>query len=228
MRYLGKTVNLSKRLNRHFNSIYDKSKRNCDSYRNNWLAKHKGEISCTIIEEVDEGNWEEREKYWISVCKKRFKLINLADGGSGSSGCFRSEDIRKRMNIKRIGVKLSDETRRKISEAHKGKKLSEEHKNNLSRAHKGKTLSEEHKKNISLALKGIPPKVTFPGGSNPAARKVVQLTLTGTFIRDWECMLDVTKSLGIRRCSISECCRNIRNSAGGFKWKYKEDYYERC
>lgn len=31
---------------------------------------------------------------------------------------------------------------------------------------------------------------------------------------------DASRKTGINRCSIALCCKNIRNTAGGYKWRY--------
>ncbi len=52
-------------------------------------------------------------------------------------------------------------------------------------------------------------------------REVLQYTLDGIFIKEWECMSDAWKSLGIDSGSITKACKGIQKSAGGYIWKYK-------
>lgn len=47
--------------------------------------------------------------------------------------------------------------------------------------------------------------------------------ITNEIIREWESAMEANKILGINRCDISSCCSGSKKSAGGFKWKYKED-----
>ncbi|WP_187118797.1 zinc-ribbon domain-containing protein [Bacillus marasmi] len=54
------------------------------------------------------------------------------------------------------------------------------------------------------------------------SRKVVQLTLDGEFIKDWDSIIEAQKSLNIH--SISAVCKGKRKSTCGFKWMYKEEY----
>jgi hypothetical protein len=83
IRYIGKTTNLEKRLKKHLSnsSLIE------DSHKNNWILKEldKGNfITSTIIEEVEESNWEDKEIYWIAEYKKMgFKLTNSTIGGEG-------------------------------------------------------------------------------------------------------------------------------------------------
>lgn len=60
--------------------------------------------------------------------------------------------------------------------------------------------------------------------NNPASRSVVQLSMMGEFIKQWDCMQDAADILGVTRTKIGSVCRNTRRSAGGFLWVYTEDY----
>jgi hypothetical protein len=51
-------------------------------------------------------------------------LVNLTDGGSGTSGYSVSEELKERLSIINKGKVLSDEHKRSISKAHKGKVFS--------------------------------------------------------------------------------------------------------
>lgn len=50
---------------------------------------------------------------------------------------------------------------------------------------------------------------------------VLQFDLQGNFIREWPSMIKVEEETGIYQSNICRCCSGIRNSAGGFIWKYK-------
>lgn len=45
---------------------------------------------------------------------------------------------------------------------------------------------------------------------------------TGEIIKEWWCISDVERELGIKKQNVSNCCRGIYGfkSAGGFKWRY--------
>lgn len=36
---------------------------------------------------------------------------------------------------------------------------------------------------------------------------------------------DAARKTGINRCCIAQCCKNIRKSAGGYKWRYINERY---
>lgn len=81
-------------------------------------------------------------------------LVNMTDGGEGSSGRIISETAKKKMSLSKLGKKYTEKHRRKMSEAHKN--VSEEARKKMSIAKMGKKrkpFSEEHKLRISEAQK---------------------------------------------------------------------------
>ncbi|MEL3959422.1 hypothetical protein NST17_19915 [Caldifermentibacillus hisashii] len=55
-------------------------------------------------------------------------------------------------------------------------------------------------------------------------KQLVQLTLKGEFINEWESMSQASRNTGVRLSGISDVCNGKRNKAGGYKWMYREDY----
>ena len=57
--------------------------------------------------------------------------------------------------------------------------------------------------------------------------KIIQYDLQNNFIKEWESMKIASKKLNICRTNISECCRNLRKTAGGYIWKYESSTIQR-
>lgn len=53
-------------------------------------------------------------------------------------------------------------------------------------------------------------------------RPIIQLTLTGEFIREWESITEACKTLKLNPANVHSCCNGKRNKCGNFKWKYKD------
>ena len=53
---------------------------------------------------------------------------------------------------------------------------------------------------------------------------IIQLSLQGEFIKEWESMYDAMNILHIDNRLISECCNKKTKSAGNYMWMKKEDY----
>jgi hypothetical protein len=52
-------------------------------------------------------------------------------------------------------------------------------------------------------------------------KAILQLDLAGNFIKEWENTYDVQRALGFKQSNISACASGNRNTAYGYKWKYK-------
>jgi group I intron endonuclease len=158
----------------------------------------------------------EREKYWINEYDSFKDGLNSNVGGGGPLS--HTNETRKIISIKGKANKG-----KRVTSHRKGKKLEDNHKLNnkankgkrVNSHWKGKTRSEENKLNLSLAKKGIP---------NPKNSKIVlQYDLKGNFIKEWSSIK--CANLFLRKdkdsSSIGECCRGKKQTAYGFKWKYK-------
>ena len=52
---------------------------------------------------------------------------------------------------------------------------------------------------------------------------VVMLTLKNEIIKEFRNQVEASKETHIRQGSISNCCRGFAKTAGGYKWRYKND-----
>ena len=135
---------------------------------------------------------------------------------------FMSEKTKKKISeankgvSRSLGTKRSEETKLKQSLIKKNHKVSEECRNKISSSMKGKPKTEEHKVNMSLCRLNKPTK---------RHKSVIQLTLQGIPIREWNKIKEASKFLGKPNdtSSISSCCQGKLKTAMGFKWKYKNE-----
>lgn len=170
------------------------------------------------------------EKYYINIYKSNNLNFgyNLTEGGEGTLGFHHSEKTKEKISAKHIGRKIPKEVVEKIVSKNKGKKRTDEFrkkiseikskqseytKKKISTSKTGISHSKEHCANISKALKGR--KNIW---NNKA---VLQYSKDGEFIKEWENVSLVTKSLNIHQSNIIACCKGKLKSAGGFIWKYK-------
>ena len=56
-------------------------------------------------------------------------------------------------------------------------------------------------------------------------KQVIQLTIEGKFIKEWDSISSTTK-YGFSKGAISNCCKGIQKTHKGFLWKYSCEYYE--
>lgn len=106
---------------------------------------------------IDELTWEEacqKEKEFIQLYGRidlnNGTLVNLTDGGDGSSNLILSKNVKEKISNSLkgksswLGKKHSEETKKKIAEKMKGK----------SPGNKGKNASDESRLKSSIAMKG--------------------------------------------------------------------------
>ena len=60
--------------------------------------------------------------------------------------------------------------------------------------------------------------VTNPG------RSVVQLTLDGQYMAEFSNIKEAKRKLNMPNIHVGDCCQGKRPNAGGFKWRYKDEY----
>lgn len=53
------------------------------------------------------------------------------------------------------------------------------------------------------------------------SKKVLQYTLGGEFVKEWESTMAIQRALGLFRSNISLCCQGKYQQAYGYKWRYK-------
>lgn len=122
IRYVGYTGNgLKRRIYEHVSEAEKFASKNV--HRFNWIRSviaNGGTIEGVELEEVNEQNWQERERHWISF-HGRNNLVNSTDGGEGLVNP--SQEIREGISAK-VAASLAGNKRRKgilHSEEHKTK-----------------------------------------------------------------------------------------------------------
>ena len=158
---------------------------------------------------------DELEIYYIKKYNSYKKGYNMTVGGSGSTGCFQTEESRKKISEKStgrvgsmLGRRLTEEQRKKVSDFAKTRIGN---KNPFY----GKVHSEESKQKIGKA-NSIP---------------IIQLDLSGNFLNEYNSAKEAARMLGKPRADseIIKVCKGYVSPSGrhyitalGYKWKYKE------
>ena len=123
------------------------SRKSRNAYWHNTVNKY-GIVVKIVANELDEELAMLAEIELIDASKKRgCRLVNLTNGGDGTSGYRYSEEDRIMMSKQRTGRVMPEGFGAKVSERQKGIKKSAEFGAAISKAKKGKPHSEETKKN---------------------------------------------------------------------------------
>lgn len=213
LRYIGKTLNVYRRLQRHINERHIH-----DSHKDRWIRNVidcGGKIEIFIIDIVNEKTWVFWEQHYIAYFKfLGVKLTNGTNGGDeppSTKGRKHSEYSKTKMSNSKKGKPIpwlnnvnpkTKEHLEKISNSLKGRKS----------PNKGKKFSEEFRNKLSNA--------------STSKIKVVQLDQNNNVIKIWNSINEAQKTLQIRH--ISEVCNNKRyhKTSGGFFWKYYKENEE--
>lgn len=152
VRYVGKAVNIKRRLNEHL--FRDKG---CHKW--NWLQQLVTEglrptVSIIdVIENSDDTDWQAREVYWIAHYRRIGAPLTNLDSGGRRGKCMSAESRRKCSEASRGRVK-SVETREKLRLINLGRKMPREAVEKSRKANLGRKASPETKAKMSAARKG--------------------------------------------------------------------------
>lgn len=91
---------------------------------------------------------------------------------------------------------------------------------------RGKTLSIEHRRKLSEIRKGSHPSLETRALQSlrrkESARPIIQISLNGEVIKEWESALSASKKLGIDQSAIYKCLNGKLHKTGGYIWKLKQ------
>lgn len=164
---------------------------------------------------IKEGLTKEEANLLETSLIKKYKELglsyNITDGGEGALGYRHTEETKRKMSIKGKGKKTPEHVKVLVSTRFKGIQLTEEHKLKISIALKGKPKSEEAKLKMKL------------NHNYHDSVEIAKCDKEGNVICTYPSIADASRDTGILQTHISRCARGKRLSAGGFKWKYKNE-----
>lgn len=147
-----------------------------------------------ILEECSVDELDNTEIKWINYFKTNKTGLNILEGGGNS----------------RKGVKHTNETKQKMSKSHLGKQDTEQTKNKKSQSAKGKIKNETHRTNLSKSC------------SETFGRPIIQKSLNGEFIKEWNTGKQASVELNLSYTSINNCCR--RKEINPIKYTYSQGF----
>ena len=154
---------------------------------------------------------------------------NIESGGYGGSpsaetklkiskankGRKMSPEFRERCRLSQLGRVPTDEARINMRNAQLGRKHSEETKAKISIKSKGRRHTQESINKMSESSKN-PSRETREKMSKAKYKAIVQYTLDGEFIREWDSAIVAGRELGLKNDQITRCCTGINKTSYGF------------
>lgn len=179
---------------------------------------HTVEILC------DDLTWEqacEAEIFFISFYGRKDlgkgPLLNLTDGGDGTTGHVQSEEaIRKRVSkidyVQRTKkINYHDPVRKAKIKAARGECLFNKDPEKRARGAANTDYKKIHTKEAHQKV------------ADKLSKAVIQYDLDGNFIKEWKSINDARYKLNAHQ--INKCCINEYGSSGGYMWRYKTENY---
>lgn len=115
-----------------------------------------------------------------------------------------------------LGQKISEEQKEKISNSLKEfYKNHPEKRQEISKKGKGKKRSKEFCENLSIIRRKE---------MQSYCKRVIQYDLQGNYITFYDSLGEAEEKTGVIRSSISKCCIGKMHTAGGYLWKYDEEF----
>jgi group I intron endonuclease len=219
-KYVGSSINVYKRRNRHFSELKRLIHKNVKLQRS--YNKHgKENFNFYVLELVENKNLLiEKEQFFIDKVKPEYNINLIANS---SLGVKRSEETKEKIRQANLGLKHPDWRNKLKSEAQGGNnhwtknknfnddsklKMSESQKNlyqngyvsPLKNRKKSEEEIEKHRQSISKA--------------------VLQYDLNGNFIKEWfNCQ--ETKTEGFIPSNVNKCCNNKQKKHKNYEWRFK-------
>lgn len=195
--YIGQTTSAKFRFKSYKNAQCKGQRLLYRSFIKHGVLNHRFEILETYNNDTDISILNDREIYNIKKHKDfGYKLLNLSEGGRNA--------------------KKSEETRKKISQSNIGKSAGK-----LNPMY-GKTHSSETKLKISICNKNRKMKKEVREMlTKKVSKPIIQYTITGDYIKEWNSAVEVSKVFGYNSRVINSQARGLFKNAYGYIWKYK-------
>lgn len=241
--YIGQSINLEKRHYEFLATIdsYAGSKLRCarKKYPNNEQWEYR------ILEHCKIDKLDEREQFYISFYDTVNNGYNCTIGGNSRKGYKPTKETINKLRESHLKYFVENPNASKIH----SQKLKEFYKSNPKRLkelgdkrkefykthtiwNKGMKMTEEQNKANSERKKEYYKTHSSPMKGKhhtketklKLSRKVIQLTLDGDFIKEYESCKDAGKAVGVCVSCISAAAKGKQKTSGGFKWMYSDEY----
>lgn len=207
-RYIGQSNNIYERWNRH-KALYD----NCAIHRA--LQKYGIEnFDFSILELCSENELDDKEIYWINYYNSYKDGYNETSGGKRPIHTVCNHPI-KMYDLQGKYIKEFPS----ISAAARELQCEPSFINAviLHRRPTAKGYQFKLKEDNTIIAPFVKKK------SGPKGKTVIQYDLNDNIIQEYISASEAARQLGLQAQNISGVCRGIKQTCGGYKWKYKDE-----
>lgn len=193
IRYVGKTGNIKNRFNSHLSSS-QKLKTHLGSWIKS-LINNNLIPEIIILEECDENNWEEREKYWISQYSN---LVNIQKGGNEPY--------------------IHKKALKKYSKSGNKYKVNCSYNNTVYYLGTFETIEEAQRTYDEFQIN---PQNFINKSTNTYNKTSILMYKDNVLIKEYKSVSECSKDLNIPVSNISANCRGKYKTCRGYVFKYK-------
>lgn len=189
--YIGSTINFSHRKREHFNDLR-KGKHHCKYLQRSFNKWGEEAFTVDVLAGCPKEYLTKLEQWFVDNLNPAYNS---------------AKDVIRPLK----GRKWTEEQKQKMSDLHKGNKyaqgnkISEETKAHWSKVRTGKKHSEETKIKCRLAK----------------SKPIIQYTLNGEKVKEWESATQAGKELNLGSQNISRVCLGKQRTAYKFYWSFK-------
>ena len=172
---------------------------------NEW--SHEIIDSCDTLEKANE-----LETYYIKLYKSSEREFgyNITAGGDGHTGQAMSENTKYKLSEAIKELWKDESYASKVIAGMKGRPMHENTKEALIKANLGRKCTPETKCKISKAN----------------GRPVLQFSLDGDFICEYDNCVEASHKVGVTHSAISNCCIQKSKKCSNYIFMYKDEYSE--
>lgn len=203
--YIGQSINIERR--------WEKHKTSNDDFAIHQAIKKYGlsNFTCEIIEECNQDELNEKEIYWINQYDSIKNGYNMIPGGSNGAGFAKGKEVQQfTMDGQFIATYSSA--------------LQAAEKTGLSHTNICACCREElfHVGGFQWKYTSSNKEIRPLNNPKNLQRSIIQYTLNGSFIREYDSLAEASKFTNIHKSSISNVCNGKSHTAGGYRWAYKD------
>lgn len=217
--YIGQAQDVKDRKCKHLSEL--RGNHHFNTYLQNSYNKYKEDsFSWTVLEYCDLSELDSREIYWIAYYNTYHDGFNANEGGKGNRGYERTEETKKKSSesLKQVWS-TADDRRREFSERMRGDKNPMFGKTGELNPAYGKDHSDEkngmYGKHHTEEAKELNRQAHL-GAKNKMSKPVVCIETGEIFASQGE----AGRMKNCDSSTINKCCRGVKQTAGGFHWRY--------
>lgn len=232
--YIGQTKDLANRKYEHMRllkndkHIYTNGERSL--LQKAWNKYGEDNFTFDVIEYCNIDELDDRERFWVDFYQCNFAKTrhgyNLTDGGQPHNREIPNMQGRIRVHNNQVEkVIFEEELEEYIALGFTRGVLPSRVVKGEQHYMYGKHVSDERKQLLRQKFLGrVVPNWVKVKVSIGRMKPIVQLTKQYEFVRSFGSGLEAEQETGISRSHISQSCNHKRKTAGGFVWRFKEEY----